>query len=324
MDGELGDLKGAALPAIGAVGGMLVPAAFYAAVNWGNPEAMRGWAIPTATDIAFALGVLSLLGSAVPASLKVLLTAIAIIDDLGAIVIIAAFYTADLSVYSLALAAATLLALAVLNLAGVRHIMPYALVGAVLWVCVLKSGVHATLAGVATAFAIPLAPREGETEGDSPLRWLEHLLHPWVAFLVLPAFAFGNSGVPLSGLTLGALLEPVTLGILLGLVLGKQLGVFGALYLAVKSGLGRMPEGANWPQVYGLALLCGIGFTMSLFIGGLAFDDPAHAVQVRVGVLGGSIAAALAGAAMLLRGRAIGAAPPGAETTSPSGRPRTP
>ena len=299
LDGELSDLRAAVLPAIAAIGGMIAPALIYAAFNHGDAGAMRGWAIPTATDIAFALGVLALLGSAVPASLKVLLTAIAIIDDLGAIVIIALFYTDNLSVLSLALAGAALIGLATLNLAGVRSITPYALVGLVLWVCVLKSGVHATLAGVATAFAIPMRGNDGDDEHSSPLRWLEHVLHPWVAFGVLPAFAFANAGVSLAGMTLAAVVEPVTLGIALGLVVGKQLGVFGAIWLSVKAGLGRMPEGANWAQLYGVALLCGIGFTMSLFIGGLAFDDPLRGAQVRIGVLGGSILAAVAGAALL-------------------------
>jgi NhaA family Na+:H+ antiporter len=297
LDGELSDLRAAALPVIGALGGMVAPAAIYIAIVGGDAVALRGWAIPTATDIAFALGVLSLLGRAAPASLKVLLTAIAIIDDLGAIVVIAVFYTAELSVYSLSLAGVAILALMVLNLAGVRSVTPYLLIGAVMWVCVLKSGVHATLAGVITGFAIPLAPAaQGE---ESPLRWLEHALHPWVAFLVLPAFAFANAGVPLAGLTPAAMAEPVTLGILLGLFVGKQIGIWGALWLAIRAGLGRMPEGASWLQLYGLALLCGIGFTMSLFIGGLAFDDAAHSVQVRLGVLAGSILSAVAGAAVL-------------------------
>jgi NhaA family Na+:H+ antiporter len=296
LEGELSDAKAAGLPVVGAIGGMVVPAALYAAINWGDAVAMRGWAIPTATDIAFALGVMSLLGRSVPPSLKILLTAIAIIDDLGAIVIIAVFYTDNLSILSLVLAAIALAALALLNRSGVRSLTPYMLVGLVLWVCVLKSGVHATLAGVATGFAIPLAAKAGE---ESPLRWLEHALHPWVAYLVLPAFAFANAGVSLQGLNAAAMLEPVTLGILLGLFVGKQIGVFGALWLAIKAGWGRMPEGANWTQLYGLGLLCGIGFTMSLFIGGLAFDDAARGVEVRIGVLAGSILAAVIGAALL-------------------------
>ncbi len=301
LDGELSDPRAVGLPVLGALGGMLVPAVIYAVVNWGDATALRGWAIPTATDIAFALGVISLLGRAVPVSLKVLLTAIAIIDDLGAIVVIAVFYTDNLSMVSLGLAGTTMAGLVLLNMLGVRSITPYALLGLVLWTCVLKSGVHATLAGVVTGFAIPLSPaREGE---ESPLRWLEHQLHPWVAYLVLPAFAFANAGVSLAGLTFSAMQEPVTLGIGLGLFVGKQIGVFGALWLTVRAGLGRMPDAASWPQLYGLALLCGIGFTMSLFIGGLAFDDPAHGVQVRIGVLVGSILSALVGAALLCLAR---------------------
>ena len=305
-DGELSDLKAAGLPIIGALGGMLVPALIYALINFGRGVDLRGWAIPTATDIAFALGVLSLLGSRVPASLKVLLTAIAIIDDLGAIVIIAAFYTADLSLASLVLAGVAILGLIALNLAGVRQITPYLLVGALLWVFVLKSGVHATLAGVATALAIPLEGRDesGRLSADpdvSPLRYLEHLLHPWVAFLILPAFAFANAGVSFAGLGLNAFGENVALGIALGLLIGKPIGVYGAIWLAIRFGLGRMPEGANGQQLLGLACLCGIGFTMSLFIGGLAFTDAGHAAQVRLGVLSGSVLSAVLGYVLLAR-----------------------
>jgi Na+:H+ antiporter, NhaA family len=293
LDGELSDRRTAALPIIGALGGMAVPALIYFGLNSGNAVDLRGWAIPTATDIAFALGVIALLGERVPIGLKVLLTAIAIIDDLGAIVIIAVFYTADLSLTSLALAGMFCAALLTLNLAGVRAVTPYVLIGTALWVCVLKSGVHATLAGVATALAIPLRVP------DAPLRRLEHALHPWVAYLILPAFAFANAGVSFAGMALGALVHPVTLGIALGLFVGKQLGVFAAVWLAVVCKLGKLPEGATWPQVYGVAILCGIGFTMSLFIGGLAFDDTAHAAQVRLGVLTGSLASALLGLAVL-------------------------
>lgn len=305
-DGELSDLKAAGLPIIGALGGMLVPALIYALFNLGKGVDLRGWAIPTATDIAFALGVMSLLGSRVPSSLKVLLTAIAIIDDLGAIVIIAAFFTYDLSLVSLGLAALALAALVALNRAGVRQIVPYLLVGALLWVCVLKSGVHATLAGVATALAIPLKGideqgRFSDDEHDSPLRYLEHLLHPWVAFLVLPAFAFANAGVSFAGLGFGAFADTVTLGIALGLLIGKPIGVFGAIQLAIMCGLGRMPEGATARQLLGLAVLCGIGFTMSLFIGGLAFTSVEHAAQVRLGVLSGSVVAAVIGYLLLAR-----------------------
>jgi NhaA family Na+:H+ antiporter len=297
LDGELSDRRTAGLPVIGAMGGMVLPAAIYAWANWGDPVGLRGWAIPAATDIAFALGVISLLGKRVPVGLKVLLTAIAIIDDLGAIVIIAVFYTANLSLLSLALAAVALVALAVLNRAGVRAISPYVLVGAVLWVCVLKSGVHATLAGVATALAIPL--RGGPSDEEPPLRRLEHALHPWVAYLILPAFAFANAGVSFAGLGLAALGKPVSLGIALGLFIGKQLGVLLAVWLAVVCRVGRLPDGASWMQLYGVAILCGIGFTMSLFIGGLAFDDVARAAEVRLGVLAGSLVSAVVGLVML-------------------------
>jgi Na+:H+ antiporter, NhaA family len=291
LDGELSDRRTAALPIIGAAGGMAVPALIYFALNSGAE--LRGWAIPTATDIAFALGVIALLGERVPIGLKVLLTAIAIIDDLGAIVVIAVFYTADLSLASLALAGVLCATLLALNLVGVRAVTPYALVGAALWVCVLKSGVHATLAGVATALAIPLRVP------DAPLRRLEHALHPWVAYLILPVFAFANAGVSFAGMGIAVLTQPVTLGIALGLLFGKQIGVFLAVWLAVVCGLGKLPERATWPQLYGVALLCGIGFTMSLFIGGLAFEDAAHAAQVRLGVLGGSLASALLGLLVL-------------------------
>jgi NhaA family Na+:H+ antiporter len=289
VDGELSDRRTATLPVIAAIGGMAAPALIYAGLNHGNAAELRGWAIPTATDIAFALGVMGLIGSRLPPGLTVLLTAIAIIDDLGAIVIIAMFYTEHLSLVSLGLAGIAILGLLILNRAGVRAITPYALVGVVLWVCVLKSGVHATLAGVVTALAIP-------TGGDdSPSRRLEHALHPWVAYLVLPAFAFANAGVSFAGLGLGALMQPVTLGIALGLFIGKQLGIFLIVRLTVAAGIGKLPEGASWLQLYGVAVLCGIGFTMSLFIGGLAFDDAVHAAQVRLGVLSGSLVSALVG-----------------------------
>lgn len=298
MEGELSSVSQIALPGIAALGGMAAPAAIYSFFNWGNPADMSGWAIPAATDIAFALGILMLLGSRVPLALKVFLTAVAIIDDLGAIVIIALFYTDNLSLLALAVAAAGLALCAVLNLRGVTKKAPYILIGIVVWVAVLKSGVHATLAGVLIAFAIPL--RATDSEGHSPLRHLEHILHPWVAFLVLPVFAFANAGVSFAGMTLGSLLEPLPLGIALGLFLGKQIGVFGASWLLIKTGLARMPEGANWGLMYGISLLCGIGFTMSLFIGGLAFDTPEQGAAVRLGVLCGSTISGIVGY-MLLR-----------------------
>jgi NhaA family Na+:H+ antiporter len=292
LQGELASLRRAALPCLAALGGLLVPAAVYWAINRGDPLTMRGWAIPTATDIAFSLGMLALLGARVPASLKVFLLALAIIDDLAAIAIIAIFYTADLSLLSLGLAAAGIAALAALNIAGVRRIASYVLVGIFLWVCVLKSGVHATLAGVAIGFAIPLRGAGGE---DSPLARVEHTLHPWVTYGILPVFAFGNAGVALGGLSLETALHPVTLGVALGLVVGKQLGVFGFAWIAVRMGLGSLPAGASWQQLYGLAWLTGIGFTMSLFIGTLAFESTDHQDAVRIGVLGGSLVCALAG-----------------------------
>jgi len=293
LAGELASLRRAALPCIAAAGGVLGPALVYAAINWGDAVALRGWAIPAATDIAFSIGVLALLGSRVPASLRVFLLALAIIDDLAAIVIIALFYTADLSLISLGLAMAGIAALVALNLAGVRSLAPYVLVGIALWVCVLKSGVHATLAGVALGFAIPLRGAGG-VDG-SPLGRLEHALHPWVTYGILPVFALANAGVPLAGLTPAGLLEPVSLGIALGLIFGKQAGVMAAAWLAVRLGLGNLPAGASWLQFYGVALLTGIGFTMSLFIGTLAFQSPEYHVALRIGVLGGSLVCALAG-----------------------------
>ncbi|MDS4012436.1 MAG: Na+/H+ antiporter NhaA [Defluviicoccus sp.] len=291
-EGELSSRSQVLLPAVAAVGGMAVPAAIYVAMNAGEPENLSGWAIPSATDIAFALGVLSVLGSRVPVSLKVLLTAIAIFDDLGAIVIIALFYSGELSVLSLALAGVALGVLAALNLLGVTRRAPYLLVGLVLWVCVLKSGVHATLAGVLLAMAIPMGGGEG---GSSPLKEMEHDLHPWVAFAVLPLFGFANAGVSLAGVTWGSLLEPVTLGVGLGLLIGKQVGVFSVFLLAIRGGLAPMPSGANWLQLYGVSVLCGIGFTMSLFIGGLSWDDGRFDAPLRMGVLTGSVMAAILG-----------------------------
>ncbi len=295
--GELSEMKQVALPAAAALGGMAVPAVIYAVFNYADSGAMRGWAIPTATDIAFALGVLSLLGRRVPVGLKVFLTAVAIFDDLGAIIIIAVFYTADLSLASLALASVALVGLAVLNIAGITRIAPYVLVGVLLWVCVLKSGVHATLAGVALAAAIPL--KAIDEEGHSPLRHLEERLHPWVAYGILPLFGFANAGVSLAGVGLASLLDPITLGIALGLLVGKQIGVFGGSWLMIRGGLARLPEGMSMTALYGVAILCGIGFTMSLFIGTLAFEAPQAAAQVRLGVIVGSLVAAAVGWAVI-------------------------
>jgi NhaA family Na+:H+ antiporter len=302
LDGQLSTWPRRALPGIAAAGGMAVPALIYAAFNWGDPATLRGWAIPSATDIAFALGVLSLLGPRVPASLKVFLAALAILDDLGAVAIIAVFYAGDLSLPDLGLAAAALAALAALNRFGVSRLSPYMLVGALLWFFVLRSGVHATIAGVALALTIPLrlAPGRPDDVAGSPLHRLEHRLHGWVAFGIVPLFGFANAGVSFAGVTADALLAPLTLGVALGLLVGKLVGVFGAAALAIRAGLADVPMGASWSQLVGVALLCGIGFTMSLFIGLLAFaDDPALQDEVKIGILLGSGLAGLLGWAVL-------------------------
>jgi NhaA family Na+:H+ antiporter len=290
--GELSTPRRAALPAIAALGGMLAPALIYTMVNWHNGPALRGWAIPAATDIAFAVGVMALLGPRVPAALKIFLLALAIIDDLGAIVIIALFYTENLSMTALMLAALGVAGLIILNRSGVTQITPYVLVGVFMWVCVLKSGVHATLAGVVTALAIPLTTAKGE---EGPLVELEHGLHTWVTFGILPAFAFANAGVSLSGVTAGALFSSIPVGIGLGLLLGKPLGIVSFAWAAIRLGLGQRPEGASWRQLVGAGVLGGIGFTMSLFIGMLAFPEPAHAAELRLGVLIGSALSAVTG-----------------------------
>lgn len=299
VEGELSSVAKAGLPALAAVGGMAAPAAVYLLFNAGDPVAARGWAIPAATDIAFALGVLALLAHRVPPSLKVFLLALAIMDDLGAIVVIAIFYTADLSLTALALASAAIAALVVLNRAGVERLAAYILLGVFLWVCVLKSGVHATLAGVVTAFAIPMRRDGSDPEDGSLLHRLEHALHPWVAFGILPLFALANAGVSLAGLSPASLVEPIPLGIAGGLIVGKQVGVMLTTATALRLGVGALPEGATWTQFYGMALLTGIGFTMSLFIGSLAFETERQAAAVRIGVLGGSLLSALAGYAVL-------------------------
>jgi Na+:H+ antiporter, NhaA family len=297
LEGELSRPANAALPAIAAIGGMVGPVLIFVAAAWGNADALRGWAVPTATDIAFALGVLALLGPRTPPSLKIFLLALAIIDDLGAIIIIAVLYTGDLSVLALALAGLAAAALAALNLAGVSRLTPYMLVGLVMWVCVLKSGIHATLDGVVVGLAVPLRASGGE----SPLHRLERGLHPWVAFGVLPAFAFTNAGVGLVDVTLRDLLDPVQLGIGLGLFFGKQLGVLGTVWAAVRLGLGTLPEGASWRHMHGVALLTGIGFTMSLFIGTLAFPAGGYNPDVRLAVLLASLISGIAGYLVLRR-----------------------
>lgn len=293
LDGELAEPAKVMLPAWGALGGMLVPVGVYLLFNHADPVARNGWAIPAATDIAFALGILSLFGSRVPAALKTFLLTLAIFDDLAAIVIIALFYTDGLSLLSLSAAGVTLLALLVLNRSGVRRLAPYVLLGIVLWLCVLKSGVHATLAGVALAFAIPARG----AQRLSPMHEVEQALHPWVAYGILPAFAFANAGIDLSGLSLESLLEPVPLGIALGLFAGKQLGVLGFAWLGVALGLARLPLDVRWREIYGVALLCGVGFTMSLFIGSLAFEQGAgpDLFSDRLGIIAGSLLSGLAG-----------------------------
>ncbi|KRB26058.1 MULTISPECIES: Na+/H+ antiporter NhaA [Mesorhizobium] len=310
LDGQLSTWPRRVLPGIAAAGGMLVPALVYVAINRDNSAALSGWAIPTATDIAFALGVLSLLGSRVPASLKVFLTALAIIDDLGAVIIIAIFYTSGLSLAYLGAAFAVIAVLVVLNRMRVMTLVPYLVLGAILWVLVLKSGVHATLAGVALALTIPLerAAGIGHDLDHSPLHRLEHGLHKIVPFVIIPIFGFANAGVSLAVLSLGALIEPLTLGVAAGLVVGKLVGVLGSSALAIRLGLADLPAHAGWSHMLGISLLCGIGFTMSLFIGLLAFaGDVALQDAVKVGILAGSFIAAILGAAVLLMAPAAGA-----------------
>ncbi|WP_122413876.1 Na+/H+ antiporter NhaA [Pseudomonas viridiflava] len=293
LEGHLSKPSQIVLPGAAAIGGMVVPALIYVALNTGNAEALNGWAIPMATDIAFALGVLALLGKRVPVSLKLFLMTLAIIDDLGAIIVIALVYSGELSQVSLILAAVSIIALIAMNRSGVSRLAPYLLVGLVLWVCVLKSGVHATLAGVVLAFCIPLRT----SSKASPLLTLEHGLHPWVAYGILPLFAFANAGVSLAGVTMDSFTHSVPLGIAAGLLLGKTLGVFGLTWLAVKTRMASLPREANWGHVLGVSILCGIGFTMSLFVGSLAFEPgvSAYAGEDRMGILTGSILSAIIG-----------------------------
>ena len=293
LEGQLSKPSQVVLPGAAAIGGMVVPALIYWYINKDYPDALGGWAIPMATDIAFALGVLALLGKRVPVSLKLFLMTLAIIDDLGAIIVIAVFYSSELSGVSLLLAAACLIALIAMNRMGVIKVAPYMIVGLILWVCVLKSGVHATLAGVTLAFCIPLRTKNSET---SPLMSIEHALHPWVAYAILPLFAFANAGVSLAGVSLHSFVSHVPMGIAAGLLIGKTLGVFGLTWIAIKTGMAALPAGANWGQVFGVAILCGIGFTMSLFVGSLAFVAGSDYVGMdRMGILTGSILAALIG-----------------------------
>jgi NhaA family Na+:H+ antiporter len=294
LEGELSDPAQVMLPLIAAIGGVLVPALVFTAFNYDNAQSMRAWAIPTATDIAFALGVLSLLGKRVPSSLKLFLLTLAIIDDLAAIVIIALFYSADISELSLIVAGTAYIVLVVQNLRGVMRLTSYLVFGLIMWAAVLKSGVHATIAGVLIAFTIPLRHPKGDEH--SPLRQLEHDLHPTVAFIILPIFAFANTGIPLDGIKFDVLLSPEPLGIALGLFLGKQAGVFSFSWLAIKTGLAKMPRGVGWYELYGVAVLTGIGFTMSLFISSLAFEEGSTNLHAdRLGILAGSILSAVVG-----------------------------
>lgn len=301
IEGELSTLRQAMLPVLAAIGGMAAPAFVYALVNAETPQNLAGWAIPTATDIAFALGMLSLLGKRVPDSLKVFLLALAIMDDLGAIIVIAIFYTADLSPMALSLSLIGIAALFIMNKLGVRRLAAYILVGIYVWACVLESGVHATLAGTIVGLCVPLRGRDRQRLDDhqSLAKRCIHTLHPWVAFAIMPAFALANAGVSLAGLTWESLLSPVSLGIILGLFVGKQIGVVAALLLARATGLAQLPSGATWAEAYGVAVITGIGFTMSLFIGSLAFADPATIVQMRLGVIAGSVLSACWGLAVL-------------------------
>lgn len=293
LEGNLSSAKQIVLPGIAAVAGIVVPAVIYVYFNIGDDVGMRGWAIPSATDIAFALGVFSLFGTRLPLSLKLFLLSVAIFDDIGAIVIIALFYSAELSTVSLVIGLLGLASLFLLNRFKVNSLSPYVFIGIIVWVAVLKSGVHATLAGFAIAWFIPLK-LENE-HGKAMLPDLEHALHPWIAFLVLPLFAFANAGVDLSDIGLEALFSPITLGIALGLFVGKQIGIFGVCWVAIKLRLTQLPTDASWPQFYGVSLLCGIGFTMSLFIGTLAFEDQELGYQttVKLGVIIGSLASAI-------------------------------
>lgn len=299
VEGELSERKKVVLPGVGAIGGMLVPAAIYAYFNWADPVAMQGWAIPAATDIAFALGVLALLGSRVPTSIKIFLTSLAIFDDIGAIIIIAIFYTSKISLPALGIAAACIIVLLQLNRRNTTSKSPYLLVGAIMWIATLKSGVHATLAGVIVAMFIPM--RSKQDPSISPLKSLEEDLHSIVAFFVLPVFAFANAGINLQGVGMAQVMHAVPTGIAAGLFVGKQVGIFGLCWLAVKLGLASLPRGVNWLALYGTAALCGIGFTMSLFIGSLAFEETGVNLlfDERLGIIIGSLASGIVGYVVL-------------------------
>ena len=301
VDGHLSSPQQIILPALGALAGVATPALIYTAFNGADPIAVQGWAVPAATDIAFALGVLSLFGNRIPISLKLFLLSVAIFDDIAAIIIIALFYSSQLSLLSLTVAGIGLTVLLILNRLGFRHQSAYILIGIVVWAAVLKSGVHATLAGFAVALLIPLKTKTDH--GESMLKAMEHGLQPWVAFFILPLFAFSNAGVNLAGLTMADIANPVTLGIAAGLFFGNQLGIFSICWLAIKTGFAKLPEGATWQQLYGTATLCGIGFTMSLFIGSLAFAglEAQYINSVKLGVLAGSILSAIQGSYLIHR-----------------------
>lgn len=296
--GHLSSLKNASLPIIAAAGGAIVPALIYAFINRGDSDALAGWAVPTATDIAFALGLMTILGSRIPNSLKICLVTIAVVDDLFAVIIIALFYTADISIVALLCGAIGLGIAIFLNVKKVTRLTPYLVIAVIVWACVLKSGIHPTIAGVAMGLIIPMKTRN--KDGESPSVKLEHLLHLWVSFLILPLFAFANAGISLTGLSAGDFIHPITLGIMMGLLFGKQIGILAATFLACRFKIARLPKNSTWKQYYGMALLTGIGFTMSLFIGTLAFPAGEQMAEVKLGVLCGSFLSAIAGVLVLL------------------------
>ncbi|WP_079211550.1 Na+/H+ antiporter NhaA [Brucella pituitosa] len=300
LDGQLASWPNRILPGIAAAGGVVVPALIFVAFNYNDPEKVHGWAVPSATDIAFALGVLSLLGSRVPSSLKVFLATLAILDDLAAVIIIAIFYTAEISMPYLGAAFATAAVLFAMNRIGVSKLLPYLIGAAILWFFVLNSGVHATVAGVVAALMIPLKPAKAKPDDmTSPLHTLEHALAKPVAFFIVPVFGFANAGISFTGMTPSIIFDTLPLGIMLGLFVGKQLGVFGAAWLAIKTGLAQRPMGASWGQIYGVSLLCGIGFTMSIFIGLLSYQSELLQAETKIGVLTGSALSAICGYVLL-------------------------
>ncbi|KGQ37737.1 Na+/H+ antiporter NhaA [Gallibacterium genomosp. 1] len=293
LTGSLSNIKTAIFPAIAALGGMIVPALLFYTATLTHPELTKGWAIPMATDIAFALGIMALVGKNVPTSLKVFLLALAIIDDLGAIIVIALFFSHDLGTVALIGASISIIGLILLNRAKVSSLIPYGIVGTILWVCVLKSGVHATLAGVIIGFSIPLQAKNG----DHLLHRLEHSLQPWVTFMILPLFAFANAGISFQGVDWQTLMSPLPFAVMLGLFIGKPLGIFGISYLSIKLKLTKLPEGINFRHIFAVSLLCGIGFTMAMFLSGLAFEQESHQLNIlaRIGILAASSLSAILG-----------------------------